>query len=72
MKEQLCHCSPLIARRPARSQAALIVLNEINVSRNPNEDALVMKADQIREMRGRLKRRELKGGKSWGGRKGCT
>ena len=41
----------------------MIVLNEINVSRNSNEDALVMKADQIREMRGRLKRRELEGGK---------
>lgn len=44
----------------------MIVLNEINVSRNSNEDAPVMKADQIREMRGRLKRRELEGGKSWG------
>lgn len=39
--------------------AALIVLNEINVSGNSNEDALLMKADQIRATWGRLKRREL-------------
>lgn len=45
------------------SRAALIVLNEIMVSRNPNEDALLMKADQIRATRGRLKRRELRGEK---------
>lgn len=43
----------------AGSRAALIVLNEINVSRNANKDALLMKADQIGATQGRLKRREL-------------
>lgn len=42
------------------SLAALILLNEINVSRNSNKGALLMKADQIIAMRGRLKRRELR------------
>lgn len=43
----------------AGSRGALIVLNEINVSRNANKDALLMKADQIGATRGRLKRRKL-------------
>lgn len=45
----------------AGSRAALIVLNEINVSTNANKDALLMKADQIGATRGRLKRRVLNG-----------
>lgn len=48
-------------RGGGRLGAALIVRNEINVSRNPNEAALLMKADQIRAMRLRLERREIRG-----------
>lgn len=39
----------------------MIVLNEINVSRNPNEAAMLMKANLIRAMWGELKRENYRG-----------
>lgn len=45
------------------ARAALIVLNKIRVSRNPNEAALLMKANQIRAMWRALKKEEKKGGR---------
>lgn len=49
-REKLHHCSLFVAWRLPQIQASLIVLNEINVSRNPNDAPLLMKADQIRAM----------------------
>lgn len=43
--------TPLFSVRLARSPAALIILNKINVSRNSNKNALLTKADQIIVMR---------------------
>lgn len=55
--------TPLFSVRLARSSAALIILNKINVSRNSNKNALLTKADQIivtQEGEGGFKRREYR------------
>lgn len=59
----------LVARRPSRSLAALIVLNEINVSRNSNEGCAVNEGRSDKSIAGKIKKGRIKGWEAGAGRK---